>query len=325
MNQKKVKFSIVVPVYNAEKYLQRCLDSLLTQDLDPAEYEVIAVNDGSQDTSEAILQRMAETHVQLKWVTTPNQGVSEARNLGCNMANGRYLLFVDADDYIMPNTLIRMYEILEQKQLDVLVMDYTFWDDMGQRHLFSDSYRKGSLLEQVMEGKEFMQLCLPQVVWCSAYRTEFWRDNHLNFLPIRHEDEEILPKIFYYAKRVMFCPLMFYYYFRNPDSFMMNYDAKACHYLILAMRSVELFRQRHVKEPDLKVFFKNLIASRLLSVVVQGARCGLSQDALLAVVHEMKKNNLTALPKGKHLMHKLLYKYFPSGFVAYYRIKKRRR
>ena len=325
MDSSIVKFSIVVPVYNAEKYLERCILSLLQQDMDPSTFEIIAVNDGSKDASEAILQRMAAVHANLRWVTTANQGVSEARNLGCRMANGQYLLFVDSDDYVEPNSLGKIYEILQQESPDVLVMDYTFWDEKDQQHLFSDSFRKRSLPREAMAGKDFMQVCLPQVVWCSAYRTEFWREHQLTFLPIRHEDEEILPRIFYYAQRVLFRDVMFYYYFRNPDSFMMNYDARACYHLIQAMNSVEQFRQQQVKEEKLNKFFQNLIASRLLSVIVLGVRSGLSQAELVKIVKEMKKNKLAPLPNGKKGFHRFLYNYWVSGFVAYYRIKKKRK
>lgn len=319
-----LKFSIIVPIYNAERYLERCLTSLFMQDLQPEEYEIIAVNDGSADASEQILQRLSTEHSHLKWVTTVNRGVSEARNYGCQMACGKYLLFVDADDYVQPNLLRQIYDILENHQLDVLVMDYTYWDEKGQKHLFSDTYKHRELPTQVMRGKEFMQKCLPQVVWCSAYRTAFWREHHLSYLPIRHEDEEILPRIFYFAERVFFHPVNFYSYVRNPGSFMMNYDVKACHNLIQAMQSVDCFRKQYVKENVVDLFLRNLISARLLSAVVNGAKNGFSQAELLEVVQTIKKCGLSPLPKGKGGFHKFLYAYLPSCFVAYYRFKKKK-
>ena len=324
-NLTTIKFSIIVPVYNAEKYLERCITSLLTQDLGTEEYEIIAVNDGSQDNSEAILKKIAEKHSNLKWVTILNQGVSEARNYGISKAKGKYFLFVDSDDYVQPNLLHQLYDTLEENQLDVLVMDYTYWDEKDQAHLFSDAYDKKPFLNHVTEGKKFMLHCLPQVVWNSAYRADFWRMHHLSFLPIRHEDEEILPRIFYYAERVCFKKINFYSYFRNPDSFMMNYDVKASCNLIRAMNSVEQFRTQVVKEEEMDLFFRNLIASRLLSAIVQGARTGFSQEEMMVVVREMKKSKLTPLPKGKNGVHKFLYNYLPSWFAAYYRIKKKRK
>lgn len=324
VNQEKKKFSIIVPVYNAEKYLERCLHSLLKQDLFEDEYEIIAVNDGSTDASENILMRIGAEHSNLRWITTPNQGVSEARNQGCRMAEGEYLLFVDSDDYVASNRLKQIYNLVNKEQLDVLVMDYTYWDEQNRSHLFSGNRKKKIVTGQVQQGKDFMQHCLPQVVWCSVYRAGFWREHKLSFLPIRHEDEEILPRIFYYAKRVSFHPVMFYYYFRNPDSFMMNYDAKACINMLHAMKSLDEFRRKKVDEPSMDAFFQNLIASRLLSSFISGIRSGLSHTTLLGLLHEFKKSKLAPLPKGKKGMHKVLYNYLPSLYVSYYRLKKKK-
>lgn len=323
-NQNIMKFSIVVPVYNAENYLKSCLESLFSQNLLSEEYEIIAVNDGSQDGSVSILEELAVGHPNLKVVTTENRGVSKARNLGCSLACGKYLLFVDADDYLQKNSLQQLYTILEEHRLDILVTDYEYWNGKGELHHFSYMSKQKENSEQVMAGKDFMLNCLPQVVWCNVYRMDFWKQHSLQFLPIRHEDEEILPRIFYWADRVLFKPLSFYYYNSNPNSFMMTYDVRACHYLVQAMKSVDVFRKQYVKEEYVNDFFKNLISSRLLAAIVNGARSGLPQSELMAVIREMKEIGFSPLPKGKKGIHAFLYKYIPSCFVAYYRMKKKR-
>ena len=103
----------------------------------------------------------------------------------------------------------------------------------------------------------------------------------------------------------------------------MNYDVKACLNMVQAMKSVDHFRRHCVKEADVDSFLKNLIASRVLSAVINGIRYGLSNKELLGVVDEMKKSNLTSLPKGKKGIHKFLFNYFPSGYIAYYKLRKR--
>ena len=323
-NHSSIKFSIIVPVYNAEKYLERCLSSLLSQDLGSDEYEVIAINDGSIDSSEEILKKQSRVHSNLIWKTTANRGVSEARNYGCQLARGAYLLFVDSDDYVQPAMLQSIWQIVEKEKLDILVMDYTYWDEKGTKHRYSEGYQHNSLPAETMEGKKFMIHCLPQVVWCSAYSSDFWRKNKLTFLPIRHEDEEILPRIFYFADKVLFKPINFYTYVRNPDSFMMNYDEKACNYLVQAMKSVDLFRKQNVKEEAMDMYFRDFIASRLLSAIVLGVKGGVSQASLMNIISEMKKSHLSPLPKGKKGFHKFLFRFLPSWYVAYYRFKKGR-
>lgn len=103
--------SVVIPVYNCEPYLPECLDSLLDQDLDKSEYEIICVNDGSTDGSLAILRRYADREQNVKVLEQTNQGVCSARNHGMGEAKGDYVWFVDADDFIQRNILGKLKRI----------------------------------------------------------------------------------------------------------------------------------------------------------------------------------------------------------------------
>lgn len=105
MKHQDMFLSIVVPVYNAEKYIANCLDSLLCQDIDISEYEIICINDGSTDNSLAILQEYAEKHGNIILIDKPNGGVAAGRNLGMEKAQGEYIWFVDADDWVARNCL----------------------------------------------------------------------------------------------------------------------------------------------------------------------------------------------------------------------------
>ncbi len=114
MIQKSLILSIIVPVYNVEKYLRDCLDSLLMQDLSTDEYEIICVDDGSKDSSPAILDEYAENHANIRVIHKQNGGVSSARNVGIEAAKGEYLWFVDSDDCIMPNCLGQLCQIAKE-------------------------------------------------------------------------------------------------------------------------------------------------------------------------------------------------------------------
>ena len=116
--------SIIVPVYNVEKYLRKCVDSLLTQDLPPEEYEIILVDDGSTDQSGTICDEYAADHPIVKAMHQQNGGLSAARNSGVAVAQGRYVQFVDSDDYLEPNMLKTLVEKMETDQLDVLRFNY---------------------------------------------------------------------------------------------------------------------------------------------------------------------------------------------------------
>lgn len=132
-HMQSIKLSIIVPIYNVEPYLRKCVESLLTQDLDPAEYEIILVDDGSPDGCSAICDEYAQTlhpsggsrkGANIKVIHQPNAGLSAARNTGIMAAKGKYVQFVDSDDYLQPNVLRELVEQMERENLDVLRFDY---------------------------------------------------------------------------------------------------------------------------------------------------------------------------------------------------------
>jgi len=319
------KLSIIVPAYNAERYLERCLTSLLKQDLSSDEYEIIVINDGSTDKTEEILKAYSIRFHNINYVTLVNGGVSEARNYGCRKAIGQYFLFVDADDWIETNVLKNIYTSLAKDRLDILVMDYHHWGDNGElpkEFCYTSDYIK--LASEIFVGVDFMQKCLPRAVWSCAYRTDFWKEHAFSFLPIRHEDEELIPKLFYYANRVKFLPVEFYYYYKNPDSFMMNYDERACFYMIQAMEALDAFRQESVKDREVNSFFENLISKRLLTPFRRSIRWGMPASVQREMISKMKDKGLTPLAKNKSILHVYLYNHWPCLFIAYYRIKEKR-
>lgn len=318
------KMSIIIPAYNAERYLERCLVSLLQQDMSSDEYEIIVINDGSTDKTENILYSYSTRYSNLIYVTVENRGVSEARNYGCQKAIGKYFLFVDADDWIQDNVLCKIYEALEKDNLDILVMDYHHWGDSGELpkefgHI-PDSIKADS---KISSGTDFMQKYMPRAVWGNAYRMDFWKEHTFSFLPIRHEDEELIPRVFYYAARVKFLPVTFYYYYRNSDSFMMNYYGQACFSMLQAMESLNAFRQKYIDDKDLDLFLKNLIAKRLLTAFRKGISFGAPKSVQREMIKKMKAKGLTPLSQEKRGIREIMYRYFPDMFIFYYRIKTR--
>lgn len=116
------KVSIIVPVYNAGEYLEVCLDSLVSQDMD--EIEIIIINDGSTDISRDICQHYAEKYPYVEMVDKANEGVSVARNVGLDLAKGKYITFVDADDYVEKNYCSAFYNVAEKNNCDIVICDY---------------------------------------------------------------------------------------------------------------------------------------------------------------------------------------------------------
>ena len=125
------KISLIVPVYNVEDFVARCLNSLLEQNMSYEDYEIIIVNDGSTDSSLEIIQPYLEKYPNCKLIDKPNGGLSSARNAGLNVALGEYIWFVDSDDFIMPNLLDDLYKECSSNDLDVLWMEWRRVSELG--------------------------------------------------------------------------------------------------------------------------------------------------------------------------------------------------
>lgn len=120
-NKTKLTISVIVPVYNAEKYISRCLDSILSQEGD---FEVVVINDGSTDSSLKILQEYAKKYKNIKLINQSNQGVSAARNAGLKVASAKYITFVDSDDWLESNAFKSAIDVIKRDKSDVLLTGY---------------------------------------------------------------------------------------------------------------------------------------------------------------------------------------------------------
>lgn len=125
--------SVIVPIYNVEPFLERCLLSLITQGIRESDYEIICVNDGSPDNSREIIIRIKKEHSNLILLDQENKGVSEARNAGMNLASGKYIMFVDPDDYIMEDSLGKLLEYVNKTGAQVAVAGYIYADSEGNQ------------------------------------------------------------------------------------------------------------------------------------------------------------------------------------------------
>ena len=135
--------SIIVPVFNVEKYLRQCLDSILGQTFN--QFEVIIVNDGSTDNSGAICQEYEARDNRIVYLEKENGGVSEARNLGLDFATSEYIIFIDSDDWIEPTYVEVLYEKIEEYQADIVFENYTSFNDEDSNfyfHMSNDYYEE---------------------------------------------------------------------------------------------------------------------------------------------------------------------------------------
>ena len=132
-----VKISVIIPVYNVEKYLKECLDSVINQSFE--DMEIICVNDGSSDSSPEILDEYQKTDSRIKIITQENRGAAAARNIGLDNATGKYIYFMDGDDYLDLDALERLYEISNERNLDLLIFKMANFDERTGKEDYSYS------------------------------------------------------------------------------------------------------------------------------------------------------------------------------------------
>ena len=207
------KVSIIIPLYNLEKLIGKCIASALAQDLSPEEYEILVIDDGSTDGSLAAAEKAAQGHPNVHVYTKPNEGLSRTRNYGTDRAAGRYVMYLDADDYLEPNVLGHLVETMECGGLDMLCFEIAGIDENGNDvPLWSDGISAGNGSD-VQRGVDFLQRdrFLP-MVYAYLYSQEMLDANSLRMAPIWHEDEEFTPRVLLQAQRVVLTGQEIYYY-----------------------------------------------------------------------------------------------------------------
>ena len=199
-------FSIIVPIYNVERFLKGCLDSLIHQTFE--NIEIILINDGSTDGSGDIARSYASQDARIILHEQPNKGLSEARNAGLRIAMGDYIMFVDSDDEIELEACERLYEILQDKTIEVCKI---LWS-MGKHKIESELSTTG-----LVDGKElFMQapyLPIRGCAWLYIAKKEFFTAHNITFIPgIFYEDVSFVAQILLYAKSIYLTSLYLYRY-----------------------------------------------------------------------------------------------------------------
>ncbi len=235
-----MKLSIIVPIYNVALYLRKCVDSLLTQDI--SDYEIILVDDGSTDGSsdiaDAIQSEAKGTEIreadilastpytlhhtpEIKVIHQENAGLSAARNTGIAAAQGKYILFVDSDDYLQPNVLGALMEQVERDNLDVLRFDYqnVRQTEAGEYEVFQPNKypHQVDTCHEVVDGETY----LDERMGYACYACQFVINRELTgtFTPgIHYEDTEWLPRMMLAAKRVNSTPIVVYNYLVRQGS-----------------------------------------------------------------------------------------------------------
>jgi len=336
-----MKLSILIPAYNCENYIGNCLESLVNQDLPNSDYEILVINDGSKDNTKQVIEQFASKHSNILFHDQINMGVFKTRNNLLKMAKGQYIFNIDADDYIVANSLKALFEIASQNNVDFLGFGSTTTD---KKNLIGSGRLKKDLDVKKISGIEFISQnsSLKITVWWYLVNSAFLKDNNLLFEegnPLA--DGPFTLKVLLKAQHVAYVPLDIYRHLIVPSSITHNinhshlrkmvtyyvdviyrYDQLASHlsdksntrqsnsvYLVDATKKIY-----HWRDVNLFVMFYTFIKSNIQISEIDKVLVDLQRNNIYPIKYfigdrhnSLKHRLLTNLFNNKYFFYTLLY------------------
>ena len=246
------KITIIVPIYKVEKYLSKCIDSILNQTF--TDFELILVNDGSPDNCPQICEEYKEKDSRIIVIHKENGGLSSARNAGLDIAKGEYIGFVDPDDTIDNKMYQVLYEVIEREKADVAVCDFYLVDEQtGNKSLRG----RNSTEIQIFDSLTVLNMFYNQdykrggyfiVAWNKLYKRDIFSNLEYPHGLI-YEDEYIAHRIFYKANKVVCTPDYLYYYLKRGTSILgQSSNIKKADKVLAKLDRIHYYKQHNLED-----------------------------------------------------------------------------
>lgn len=235
--------SIIVPVYNVEDYIRPCIESIFRQGLDEDSFEVIIVNDGTQDHSMEVIQDIIDQHKNIIVINQENLGLSLARNNGISKAKGQYILMLDSDDLLIDNSLKPLLEKAIESQVDLVVADFIRMTNEEIINLQAIP-QKDFCIQKKTGEQLFLEDLNPNecYVWHTLYNKNFLIEANLKFYPnIKYEDIPFTHECYLKAKQCLRIFWNFYIYRQRSNSITHSFKKEnAINYCIAISKTMDL-------------------------------------------------------------------------------------
>ncbi|MDD3139235.1 MAG: glycosyltransferase [Lachnospiraceae bacterium] len=235
------KVSIIIPAYNVEKYINRCLQSVVEQTY--RSLEIIVIDDGSTDHTNAICLEWCEKDTRISLITQSNRGLSAARNRGIAVAQGVFLFFVDSDDWLEKNAIEKLLEVQKKQRADIVCCGIISSYDDGKEIPFT---REGSFCVSGIEAVKQMMVSntICTVAWNKLYRAALW-DTVQYPVGKLHEDEFTTYKLLYQSERVAYTGEYLYHYFQRKSGLLNQiYQSGSLNKLEAISERTEMFHNK---------------------------------------------------------------------------------
>ena len=322
MNEYKVEISIIVPVYNVEQYLSRCIDSILQQSFE--DYEIILVNDGSKDNSGQICNDYVQKDSRIKIINQENAGLAISRRNGFRKSNGKYIMFVDSDDWIDKDTLKDMYKRAEENESEIVCMQFRRVNEKGRKKDYGFKFDP-----IICEKKEDMvyHMHTTRYISSSACTKLIRRDimDSISF-PINlaiGEEHNMVAQLILNADRVIIVDDIYYNYFFRSNSishsgYNSKYDYSLDNYIEIENKFENMF-------PSYKTSLRSFYAEYEMAVVTAMCRNSVYNWNTIkklrsVLTHGMKDILISRNTAVYFKISAFLIAYFPHIFIVLFRI-----
>lgn len=329
------KVSFIVPAYNVEKYIEKCIKSIISQSVDK---EVLIINDGSTDNTLHLCNELKKKYNEIKVISQVNAGLSAARNTGYKEATGDYIWFIDSDDYLEKDCAEKLVKICDEYQLDFIRGQYKVLDDINNNII--DKYPKecnASFCGKVLTGMQLMTNLLDNqmyevTAWLGLYRTNYLRELELDFVEgVTYEDHEYLIKAFLGKEinRVMYVELPIYIYRQRPQSITKTYKLSDIDSFVRNISSMNLFVSKFYENKEWAKFKVGKQAISALYYQMTRVYGGLNRnDKKIVNISLDKKLKFEAFSYALNRNQKMkifLFNYFRITIDIFYCLKRKRR
>ncbi|MBP5398790.1 MAG: glycosyltransferase [Alphaproteobacteria bacterium] len=294
-----IKISVIIPVYNVEKYLPRCLDSIILQTYE--NLEIICVNDGSTDGSPKILEDYAKRDKRIRIVTQENQGLSGARNTGMLVMTGDYFTFMDSDDWLQLGTYQKFIDILQTENQTIDIFVFNGFQYIQSKDLTAPTVTKifnikewGDLTKSHFKPvrRHLNPTRYSMQAWGKLFRTDWYRQYNFQFMNgMRAQDQLFSTQTYLATDNVYVLEDYLYCYRRHPGTISRNQNENIFHLLIICEKVKEVYKQNNCFEEHKYAYLEYLVREALFGV----KEC--RDDLLDAYVEEARRQLKLLIPE----------------------------
>lgn len=248
-----MKLSIIISVFNLEKYITKCINSFLNQDIPTDIYEIIIIDDGSTDNSSKLIKDYVSGHHNISYYFKENGGASSARNLGLKYAKGEYIWFFDGDDWVKSNILKTIINKFDKYKTDIIFLNYEYINEEN-KILYKTTFTNHN--KQIFNGLDFFDIAPGDFIMPHRFiiKRDFIINNKITFIEgITFEDDEWAPRILYHTKSCYVIMEPIYFYLKRGNSLMSSFNLNKIPSFLKVIESLKNFRDNIVSDENFKI------------------------------------------------------------------------